>query len=236
MSPIVHCVRHAQGVHNLSHANHHLPDPELTSLGGEQARVLAASFSSSENIQLILSSPLRRTIQTALLAFPGMQVVAWPELQEASDLICDTGSDLLDIKSEFEKSLVDFSLVEPGWHIKQGKWAPIAKRLLERAQSARQWLSQRSEKEIVVVSHGCFLHFLTDDWVNAVNSHATDWTNAEFRSFKFAHDEDKTPALRETIESRERRGLGPVPPTQKQQLELQQTTLETWIKWGVILA
>jgi Fructose-2,6-bisphosphatase len=123
MSPIVHFVRHAQGVHNLSHANHHLLDPELTPLGEEQARALGVGFPALENIQLILSSPLRRTIQTALLAFSsqvgaGLQVIAWPEVQEASDLNCDTGSDLLDIKAEFEKLPVDFTLVEPGWHIK----------------------------------------------------------------------------------------------------------------------
>lgn len=124
MSPIVHFVRHAQGVHNLSHSNHHLLDPELTPLGEKQARALGATFPALENIQLILSSPLRRTIQTALLAFPSqvgngaLQVIAWPEVQEASDLNCDTGSDLLDIKAKFEKLPVDFTLVEPGWHIK----------------------------------------------------------------------------------------------------------------------
>ena len=53
--------------------------------------------------------------------------------------------------------------------IQQGKWAPIATCLLERAALARHWLSERAEAEIVVISHGCFLHFLTDDWINAVN-------------------------------------------------------------------
>ncbi|KAE8336284.1 histidine phosphatase superfamily [Aspergillus arachidicola] len=229
MWPIVRCVRHAQGVHNLSHATHHLSDPELTFLGEEQARTLGARFPTLDNIQLILSSPQRRAIQTALLAFSS-------QVQEASGLICDTGRDLHDIQAEFEKLPVDFALVEPGWHIKQGKWAPVASRLLERAQPARQWLSQRPEKEIVVVSHGCFLHFLTDDWVNAVNSHATDWANAEVRSFAFANDVDESPALCETIQSRERRGLGPVALTKEQQLELQQMTLQIWIEWGVILA
>ncbi|CAI7606232.1 unnamed protein product [Penicillium manginii] len=242
MPPIVHCVRHAQGVHNLSHANHNLPDPELTPLGEEQARELGAKFHSLENIELIVSSPLRRTIQTALLAFAsqvrdgGLQVVAWPDVQEASDLVCDTGSDLRDIEQQFNQSPVDFSLVAPGWHIKQGKWAPIAERLLERAQLAREWLMQRPEKEIVVVSHGCFLHLLTDDWVNAINSHATDWTNAEVRSYHFEHYENKKPALCETLQSRERRSLGPACPSRKEQLELKKTTLETWIKWGVISA
>ena len=125
MSPIVHSVRHAQGVHNLSHANHHLSDPELAPLGEEQARALGARFLALDNIQLILSSPQRRAIQTALLAFSShvgdgsLQVVAaWPEVQEASDLISDAGRDLPDIQAEFEKLPVDFALVEPGFHIK----------------------------------------------------------------------------------------------------------------------
>jgi hypothetical protein len=132
MPPIVHCVRHAQGVHNLSHANHNLPDPELTPLGEEQARELGAKFHSLENIELIVSSPLRRTIQTALLAFAsqvrdgGLQVVAWPDVQEASDLVCDTGSDLRDIEQQFNQSPVDFSLVAPGWHIKVRFSRPIS--------------------------------------------------------------------------------------------------------------
>ncbi|RBA15967.1 hypothetical protein FPRO05_12188 [Fusarium proliferatum] len=186
MPPIIHCVRHGQGVHNLSYANHDLPDPELTPLGEEQAQALTTRFPELANIELIVSSPLQRTIQTALLAFPlklqaGLQVLAWPEVQEASALICDTGSHLPDIKARFCGLPIDFSLVEPDWHLK-GKSAPTAARLLERAQLARQWLSERPEAEIVVISHGCFLHFLTDDWVNAINPQATAWANAEFHA------------------------------------------------------
>ncbi|KAF5703469.1 histidine phosphatase clade-1 [Fusarium globosum] len=236
MPPIIHCVRHGQGVHNLSYANHDLPDPELTPLGEEQARALT-SRPELANTELIVSSPLRRTIQTALLAFPsklkaGMQVLAWAEVQEASDLICDTGSRLPDIKARFDGLPVDFSLVEPDWYHK-GKWAPTAACLLERAQLARQWLSERPEAEIVVISHGCFLHFLTDDWVNAINPQATDWGNAEVRSFTFASDISGGCSLDETEESRMRRGCQQLALTKEQQLELRDTVLETWIEWGV---
>ncbi|RBR21966.1 uncharacterized protein FIESC28_04679 [Fusarium coffeatum] len=239
MSPIIHCVRHGQGVHNLSYANHDLPDPELTPLGEEQARALTTRFPDLANVELIVSSPLRRTIQTALLAFPskledGMQVLALPEVQEASELICDTGSPLPDIKANFDGLPVDFSLVEPDWCIKQGKWAPIAACLLERAALARRWLSERAEAEVVVISHGCFLHFLTDDWVNAVNSQATDWANAEVRSFTLASDIHGGHSLDESEGSRKRRGCGQVALTKEQQLDLRDTVLKTWIEWGVI--
>ena len=76
-----------------------------------------------------------------------------------------------------------------------------------------------------VISHGGLLasHFSP--------SHATlyckamDWANAEVCSFAFAYGVDESSALRETIQSRERRGLGPVALTKEQQLGLQQTTL-----------
>ncbi|KAI3333643.1 hypothetical protein F4824DRAFT_471537 [Ustulina deusta] len=54
--------------------------------------------------------------------------------------------------------------------------------LLERGKRARQWLRRRPEKDILIVSHGCFLHFLTDDWVDAVNAHggcASTWSERQ---------------------------------------------------------
>ncbi|KAM0079630.1 hypothetical protein ACKRZS_008241 [Fusarium odoratissimum] len=239
MPQTIHLVRHGQAVHNLGEANLVLPDTDLTPLGEEQARGLLSKFPGLANVDLIVSSPLRRTLQTTLLAFPtqlerGLQIVALPEVQEVSDLNCDTGSDLSAIKAEFEHQSVDFGLVEPGWQIKEGKWAPSIGRLIKRAEVARQWLSERPEREIVVVSHGGFLHFLTDDWVNVINPDGTDWANAEVRSYTISHDEDEGPILYETRESREKRGVEPVPPTREEQLEMRQAALKAGLECGLI--
>ncbi|RBQ78521.1 hypothetical protein FVER14953_07713 [Fusarium verticillioides] len=175
MPQIIHLVRHGQAVHNLGEANNILPDTDLTPLGQEQAKGLISKCPELANVDLIVSSPLRRTLQTTLLGFSsqlerGLQIVALPEVQEVSAMNCDTGSDLAVIKEEFRQEPVDFSLVEPGWQVKEeGKWAPVVGSISERARAARQWLSERPESEIVVVTHGCFLHFFTDDWVNSVN-------------------------------------------------------------------
>ena len=53
MAPIVHCVRHAQGYHNLSVANHSMPDPSLTPLGEEQCRQLRKDFPYHSSVQLL---------------------------------------------------------------------------------------------------------------------------------------------------------------------------------------
>lgn len=123
MPPVIHCIRHAQGVHNLSYANHSLPDPSLTPFGEQQCRDIAATFPYHNQIELVVTSPFRRAICTALLSFApeverGVKVLALPQLQEASDLPCDTGSELSVIKDEFKDSPVDFSHVKDGWHKK----------------------------------------------------------------------------------------------------------------------
>lgn len=45
-----------------------------------------------------------------------------------------------------------------------GRYAPTNKALKERARAARRWLKARPEKEIVMVTHGGFLHYFTEDW------------------------------------------------------------------------
>lgn len=189
MAPIVHCIRHAevqstistsddqelmnyvpQGFHNLTVDNHYMLDPLLTPHGEEQCRQLSQSFPYSDSISLVIVSPLRRTIYTALLSFPSpindrkVPVIALPELQEIGDLACDTGSDLDVLSNEMADKPVDLSLVEKGWEIKEGRWAPTGGAIEKRVREARQWLRARPEKEIVLVAHGGLLHYLTEDW------------------------------------------------------------------------
>jgi broad specificity phosphatase PhoE len=107
--------------------NHALPDPVLTELGKKQCHELMEKFPYHSDVELVVASPLRRTIYTALLGFKPvfeerkeMKLIALPEAQETSDVPCDTGSDPAVLKKEFEEcSLsVDLSLLEEGWNIK----------------------------------------------------------------------------------------------------------------------
>lgn len=160
MPPTVHCIRHAQGYHNLNAANHNMHDPLLTVLGHEQCKTLGRDFPYSSNVDLIVASPIKRTIYTALEAFEeiirkkGLKVVALPEVQETSDLPCDTGSDRAELEREFEGRPIDLDLVHEGWNNKRGKWAPTAAAIQNRAREGRVWLMNRPEKEIVIVTHG----------------------------------------------------------------------------------
>ncbi|KAM0690880.1 hypothetical protein Q7P36_009649 [Cladosporium allicinum] len=121
MPPRVHLVRHAQGYHNISPEGHALLDPQLTDTGKDQARRLQQDFPFYNSIGLILASPIKRAIYTALLGFDeqihrrGLKVVAMPDLQPTSDRLCDTGVSRHEVAREFEGLPVDLSFVTPGW-------------------------------------------------------------------------------------------------------------------------
>lgn len=93
-----------------------------------------------------------------------MQIIALPEVSETADVPCDIGTDIGPLKQEMRGKPVDLSRVTEGWNIKAGKYAPTKKALEARAREARQWLKARPEAEIVLVTHGGFLHYFTEDW------------------------------------------------------------------------
>ena len=113
---------------------------------------------------------MRRTIYTTLIAFEpeikrGLRVLCLPEVQEVSELPCDTGSDIDSLKKEMKNKPVDLPLVPKDWNTHQGRWSSEAAMLDKRATEAREWLYSRPEKEIVLVTHGGYLHYITEDWV-----------------------------------------------------------------------
>lgn len=245
----IHCVRHAQGYHNLNEANHSIPDPDLTPLGETQCATLSKVFPSSfptgaPKITHLVASPLRRTLYTCLLSFPHeaqrLTITALPELQETSGLPCDTGSEPGKLAAEFGNK-VDFSLVHKGWNNKEGRWSPASSAIEARAKDARVWLKKLGEEalaagngedvNIVVVTHGGYLHYFTEDWIGHSTFTGTGWANTEFRSYEFVGNED---SLEETVASRERRRGTETPLSKDEQRELRATAERESIEKGFI--
>ena len=144
-------------------------DPSLTPEGEHQCAELAKTFPYHSRIELITSSPMRRTIQTALHTFPaqiakGFVIITLPEAQELRGYPSDTGSDIEMLRKEMKDKPVDLSRVPEGWNSKSGKWAPERIPAEKRARELRAWFKARKEKEIVLVTHGGFLHYFVEDW------------------------------------------------------------------------
>lgn len=169
MPPRVYLIRHGQGYHQLepTDKNQYLHDPALTEEGIAKCKYFAKHFPESARLDLICASPLQRTIQTARYSFAERlekiaPIVLLPYAQEVADLPSDTGSDRAVIEERFG-GLVDASLVEEGWNSNTGVYAPSAKALKERAAKLRAWLHARPEREVAVVGHGNFWHYLTGE-------------------------------------------------------------------------
>ncbi|RMZ83165.1 hypothetical protein DV738_g1157, partial [Chaetothyriales sp. CBS 135597] len=182
-----------------------LPDPFLTPKGEEQCNALKNThFPDQSRLSLIAASPLRRTLHTAFLTFQpalkskGYGILAVPDTQETSDFPCDTGSDLDNLREFIQEQgwPVDLSLLSNEWNVKtlNGRYSPHGAAVAERAKAARQLLRRKARElvaagqpdaEIVVVTHGGFLHYFTNDWENAAVEIGTGWMNCETRSYTF---------------------------------------------------
>jgi broad specificity phosphatase PhoE len=65
-----------------------------------------------------------------------------------------------------------------------GRYQPTNQAIKHRARAARQWLKARPEKEVIVVSHGGILHYLTEDWEDSsqyqgMSGRAGGWIRAD---------------------------------------------------------
>jgi broad specificity phosphatase PhoE len=125
-------------------------------------------FSHDFNLQveLILVSPLRRTLQTAQAISEIMRslnaaksqkvpIIAVSDLQETSDSPCDTGHPAHVLGAEFPE--VDFGSVAEDWFDKQAKWNYST---ADRVTRFSEWIASRPERTILCIGHLDFFHQL----------------------------------------------------------------------------
>lgn len=168
-------------------------------------------------------------------------MIAQPLVQEVSSSPCDTGSDPKVLAEEFGEWW-DGTLVTEGWNDKVSEgspWRPTIEALEKRALETRRWLRELGraqagkgqDADIVVATHGGFLHFLTQDWQGYELSRGTGWMNTEWRSYEFVHDgtgkdEDEEASIIETEGSWKRRRGSEVPLTETERRELRAVLIE----------
>ncbi|MBW0543805.1 hypothetical protein O181_083520 [Austropuccinia psidii MF-1] len=187
---IIHLIRHGQAEHNLHCDNYRFPDAILTPTGRQQCLELNEKTQDTiqESAELLVSSPLRRTLQTTLLGLPRLinrlggpsSIAVVPQLQENGPTPADTGSSKEELEKIKEFRGIDFRGLVDGWNSKTGFWASDHQSLRIRAAWIRRWLCDRPETEIVIVSHGGALRYLIEDY----NPHNA-WGNTECRTYSF---------------------------------------------------
>lgn len=202
----IHLVRHAQGIHNVEGEKDHQAylsetffDAHVTPLGWQQVENLRKHVQASglsKRIELVIVSPLLRTMQTAVGVFGGEEYIdgidtpplmvenAGSSSRKAiSSLNCPPfiavelcrehlGVHPCDRRrtiSEYQPLFpaIDFSLIENNEDI---LWEPDIREtnehLAARGVSFMNWLWTRKEKEIAVVTHSGFLYHTLNSFGN----------------------------------------------------------------------
>lgn len=182
---LVWFVRHAEALHNAS-GDSSVRDPGLTKTGREQALALAASGALRVDAQLVVASPMRRTLETASLALPAhvaphARRVACSLVQEIGTSNADTGRPPHELRAEaaaadaLDAAQFDLTELEEMWYVKPAPWckarqialADGAAALAARRRAFVRWLRARPEQRIVVVTHHGFVcHLLATELAN----------------------------------------------------------------------
>ncbi|KAI0555819.1 phosphoglycerate mutase-like protein [Xylaria curta] len=216
MAPVIDVIRHAQSTHNTT-LNNYLRDPDLTTEGKSQAFRFGHSYGFMGRVSHVVSSPMRRAIRTSLIAFEdvlleGKKVILLPELQETGVRPSDMGQPPAALEIAFRPQ-VDIGLLELDWYRKgQGsKYIPDIALVEARAREARVFLRELAQSgpedaHIIVVSHGGFLHFLTEDFSGLSEQYFTAYGNMTMRSFEFVdlYGDDTDAKMVQTEESCQR--------------------------------
>lgn len=209
-------IRHAEGFHNVGERESTMDpqnlilkkeysgdkywDARLTPKGEQQCAQLKASvrgntvwgFDRPLNLDLVVTSPLTRTLQTAVLSLGSPDSAGAPLFiahedcrERISESMCDGRSSITDLKKGFPG--VDFSLVQhdQDWRFhneKENDWDCQA-----RARRFLMWLCGRPEIHIAVVTHSLFLRNLLSQFGDNVSVSDREAihkfpTNAELRS------------------------------------------------------
>lgn len=197
-----HVVRHAEGTHNVNGAYKDIInlDARLTELGKEQCNQLAKKLCDAHtvgnpeeicpyhrligNTELVVTSPLTRCMQTAMLSFPQLTstlkcdesnkkipFIAHELLRETVNYACDRRRSIRQLEPEFHERIC-FEEIEQdhdeiwesyvrrvGLPEEYGRHRESAElhRVADRARSFFIWIRNRSEQEVVVCTHSAFL-------------------------------------------------------------------------------
>ena len=164
MAKTVHLIRHGQSTANVALEINPGVDPgvrdaPLTELGHHQVKQLRSAVESL-TIDLVVTSPLTRTIQTTLGAFGGrpVPVVVEPLHREVLAYSSSQGRSPVELAGEFP-ALEFEHLEDPWWHHDPADPKAVLLEteeiLMQRVNEFHRWLQARAEPTIAVVGHTC---------------------------------------------------------------------------------
>lgn len=186
----IHLVRHGEALHNVE-GDSVGRDPPLTHQGHDATQ----NIQLPTNPDLVLISPMTRTIQTALNIFPFLReqnpfpipVEIWPDLRETHNAECNKGLPLVELSEKFPQ--FDYSRCSELWDYPPHSIEAATIRA-ERVRKALKELSA-TYSNIVVITHRGFIAYLAK---------GRRFNTCETRCYRFSTDEEtQNPAIRKGV-------------------------------------
>ncbi len=156
-------IRHGYAIHNqlfhqIGKSAYNIRDTQLLYEGVVQAKNLSKNWKELSSIELVICSPSIRTLDTALLTFQNspLKITAKDFLLEypQGSEECSRRKDIEDLNVLYPQ--VDFSDIDNNVLPWTGKKETIAE-LDSRINQMINWIKQREEKNIAIVSHSSFI-------------------------------------------------------------------------------
>lgn len=196
----VHFVRHAQATHNkaaleigrAAYKNPAFHDARLTDVGEEQCAKLKPDVDLiASDVQLVLVSPCSRATETALRCFKSVPASAkWIAIEwlreKCGEHPCDDRRSVSELKNEFSK--IDYSFMEDDEDVYGqflGEKRETDEMIIARAHNFFEWIKERPETNIAVVTHSAFLNVLFSKVVNCSSDLSKWFENCEMRTTHF---------------------------------------------------
>tara|TARA_B100001093_G_scaffold399188_1_gene386619 strand:- start:1538 stop:2110 length:573 start_codon:yes stop_codon:yes gene_type:complete len=169
MNKTLYCIRHGTALHNVlfwdygSEVYQKYRDTPLVAKGVEEAKNLGKTWKEIDNIELILVSPLLRTLQTASHIFenkniPILALDCIMEYPQGYSDICNHRKTIIELKPCYPN--IDFSYINKKDIWRSDRDETISE-LNNRINELKKFIKSRKEKHIAIVSHSSYLgHFL----------------------------------------------------------------------------
>jgi broad specificity phosphatase PhoE len=171
MAKTVHFIRHGQSTFNQATGTTPWVDPmlfdaPLTAYGAAQAAALRPQ-AAALGVDIVVTTPFTRAVQTVLGAFPDhVPVVVEALHRERLEASCDVGRAPAALQADFPSLSFDH-LPFPWWYSEGGDPYDIVPEpeavFNARVAGFRRWLAGRPETVLAVVGHGAFLRALTGE-------------------------------------------------------------------------
>lgn len=173
MSKNIYCIRHGVAQHNINYFKYgsktfsdpNFVDTHLVSEGYQQAKHLHDTWTNIDSIELVIVSPLQRTLQTAVEIFKdrSIPIVALDYVREfpLGGHTCNKRSSLELLKKKYPMvEFIDFKTDNDEMWLSHRE--ETLDELNKRIELFKSYVSLRSETNIAFVNHSSFIGQMKD--------------------------------------------------------------------------